>query len=98
MLIIKRAKNNKDGKARWVCICDCGRQKEILGDSLVQGKTISCGCFRKETTTIQGKKGKHHLSRTRIYKIWLGMKSRCYKKTNIAFENYKKKNIKVCTH
>lgn len=28
----------------WLCRCDCGTIKEIVGASLVQGKVKSCGC------------------------------------------------------
>jgi len=29
---------------RWMCICDCGKEKDILGTSLRNGATKSCGC------------------------------------------------------
>lgn len=31
----------------WLCRCDCGVEKEILGNNLVGGNTTSCGCYRK---------------------------------------------------
>lgn len=37
-----------DGKARWICECKCGNIVSVLSDSLRNGKTKSCGCFRKE--------------------------------------------------
>ena len=38
------------GKQRifWKCKCDCGKIKEIEGQSLRSGRTTSCGCYRKE--------------------------------------------------
>ena len=33
----------------WICECDCGNVKEIIGDNMKNGSTISCGC----------KKGQH---------------------------------------
>lgn len=30
--------------ARWLCKCDCGRVKSVLGYSLKDGRTTSCGC------------------------------------------------------
>lgn len=51
LLVIERADNYiKSGKikTKWLCRCDCGKEKPILGSSLKNGETISCGCFRKE--------------------------------------------------
>lgn len=38
LTVIARAENDKQGKARWLCQCDCGNVKIILGDSLKSGK------------------------------------------------------------
>ena len=42
--------NNKDSRGRynWMCKCDCGNTKNIASSSLVQKKTLSCGCLRKK--------------------------------------------------
>ena len=49
LLVLKRVENTKDGKARWLCQCDCGNPKQIsiLGDNLRRGHTQSCGCERR---------------------------------------------------
>lgn len=33
-----------------ICRCDCGKQKKICKYSVIDGKTKSCGCLRKEIT------------------------------------------------
>lgn len=38
----------KEKRAYWLCQCECGNQKIILGRSLRDGKTLSCGCLQKE--------------------------------------------------
>ena len=47
------------GEARrrvyWICRCDCGRDKAILGDHLRSGATVSCGCHRKPFVYVPGK-------------------------------------------
>lgn len=48
LLVVKRAKNNKDGRAMWHCICDCGNERVVMGKSLRNGHTQSCGCLAKE--------------------------------------------------
>ena len=35
--------NSKRG-ARWICRCDCGTEKSVLGYSLKFGRSTSCGC------------------------------------------------------
>jgi len=32
------------GRDRWLCLCDCGKQCTVSGWALYQGKRISCGC------------------------------------------------------
>ena len=34
----------------WLCLCDCGKLKAVLPDSLMSKQTRSCGCLRSETT------------------------------------------------
>lgn len=38
----------------------------------------------------------HGLSRTRLYRIWIGMKGRCYNPNYIQYAYYGGKGIKVC--
>lgn len=44
------SKNNnlKTNRPYWKCQCDCGNIKTVLGSSLKQGSTSSCGCLSKE--------------------------------------------------
>jgi len=48
---------SKEGSSKWLCKCDCGNTKIILGASLRSGATRSCGCLRKEKT---GKRFTNH--------------------------------------
>lgn len=32
----------------WHCRCECGTERDVSEQSLVGGKSVSCGCFRKE--------------------------------------------------
>ena len=53
LLVIKRVENNKEGRARWLCKCDCGKPKIITGKRLNAKKdpTRSCGCLASERRT-----------------------------------------------
>src|SRR5262249_8761299 len=35
------------GGARWLCDCDCGKQRLVSKGNLASGSTISCGCIGK---------------------------------------------------
>lgn len=37
-----------NGKARWLCRCDCGKEKITYGSNLKKGTTKSCGCLGLE--------------------------------------------------
>lgn len=47
LTVIKKVKNNKYGQPQWLCKCDCGNEKIILGSSLKSGNTKSCGCKQR---------------------------------------------------
>lgn len=65
-------KTNKSGSFYWSCICDCGQEKDILGTSLRDGKSKSCGCGMAITQF----QVKHNMVGTRTYNAWAGMKKR----------------------
>lgn len=52
LTVIERAGSTDNaGHIAWVCQCDCGNKKTVLGTNLVSGKTLSCGCLHKEITS-----------------------------------------------
>ena len=34
--------------AYWLCQCECGTIKEVMGRNLRNGRSKSCGCYKKE--------------------------------------------------
>ena len=48
--VIERAES-RNGKAYWLCRCDCGNYKTVSGTHLVDGSTQSCGCLVKEVNS-----------------------------------------------
>lgn len=43
-----RPQNRNTGiRARWHCVCDCGNECDVLGESLLNGDTTSCGCKKQ---------------------------------------------------
>lgn len=51
LLVIKRDNNTKEGRAAWLCKCDCGKELVVSGKSLRSGNTKSCGCLNREITS-----------------------------------------------
>ncbi len=37
------------GSTRWFCVCDCGEEKSVIGESLRRGLSQSCGCLKVYT-------------------------------------------------
>lgn len=46
--VLREGNKDKKGNRRWLCRCDCGREKEIYQQSLRSGVTQSCGCLCAE--------------------------------------------------
>lgn len=84
-------------KTYWYCKCDCGNVKKVRADSLKCGAIRSCGCLKKEQESLNLKDNKTHgKSQTRLYKIWQGIKKRCYNKNDKRFHRYGGRGITVC--
>ena len=59
LVILSLSPQEKDRKLRYLCRCDCGREKIITASNLTNGSTRSCGCLRGETAaqrTAQSRK------------------------------------------
>lgn len=74
--------------------CDCGNEQEQSAWTLTSGKATSCGCIRKEVT--QKRATKHGESKSRLYRIWSNMHSRCSNNNAAAFKYYGGRGITVC--
>lgn len=75
---------------KYHCICDCGKEVDVVGSKLRTGHTTSCGCHRKELLY------KHGYGKLRIYRIWQAMISRCYYKGDAGYKYYGGRGISVC--
>lgn len=57
LMAIKRVGSNPKNKlAKWLCKCECGKEKIVEGHYLRRGSTKSCGCLNTETVTMMNKK------------------------------------------
>ena len=46
LLVLKPNEIGKDGHYIWLCRCKCGKELNVLGSSLKNDNTKSCGCLR----------------------------------------------------
>lgn len=74
----------------WSCLCDCGVKKIVRSNELRNGKTISCGCYRKE------KYLSHGMRYSRLYTTWVNMRQRCGNQNHPAYSDYGGRGITVC--
>lgn len=93
LTIIARGKNNSNQTARWVCRCECGKEKEISRRNLING-TSSCGCLNREVCAQN--RTTHGRSGTPLHGVWATMRRRCSDPNHQDAHNYCKRGIKVC--
>ena len=94
LVVIERVENSADGRARWLCRCDCGQSKTVLGEHLKKGRTKSCGCAKSESSSKRFKK--HGGRNSKLYRIWSNMKDRCNNPDCKVYSDYGGRGIKVC--
>lgn len=82
---------NVGAELGWVCRCDCGNvTPPIRGYSLRCGNTRSCGCLKSGNHKTHGQRN------SRLYRIWHGMKVRCYYPAHRQYKDYGGRGIVVC--
>lgn len=89
---------SKNGRAIWLCKCDCGKTTIVDGKSLRKGNTKSCGCLSVDYSTerIVTLNTKHGETNSRLFRIWSGMKTRCYNENATNYKDYGGRGITVC--
>lgn len=92
--VIEELPLSKSKQRMVLFICDCGNTSKTLLLNLVSGNTKSCGCLRKKVASK--KATTHGHSKTRIYRIFHGMKNRCFNPKNQAYKDYGGRGISIC--
>ena len=86
---------DNDVRLRWLCKCDCGTIRDVAEQGLINGKSTSCGCKRKENPRFgMMKHGKAH---TKLYRVYNSMRQRCLNPNNPNYKNYGERGIRICS-
>jgi len=98
LVVINQSGYTKGGMSTWLCRCDCGAERVVVGAALKSGNSRSCGCLGRElaasSNTTHGltSGGKRHP----LFSIWSSMKGRCCNKNDAAYAYYGGRGIAVC--
>jgi hypothetical protein len=94
LVVLGRAPSSARERPKWLCRCDCGKEKVIRGHALRAGATHSCGCM---VGVLTGNRFRTHgQCGTEMHKIWIGMNCRCANSNDLRFPRYGGRGIKVC--
>ena len=94
VICIDEERSNR--KTYWMCECKCGNLKSVRSDILQTSQT-SCGCGKYERLKGNTYQRTHNMSKTRLYKIWQGIKRRTgQSKSTLHNRTYFEKNIQMC--
>lgn len=93
----KVSKNGSHHTA-YKCVCDCGTERIVDATSLLSGKSKSCGCLGRETSSrvCRNNFKTHGETKTRLYQIYAGIKKRCLNTKAYNYMNYGGRGISIC--
>lgn len=96
-LALRVSDDKKSGRISWICVCECGTERAVIGKDLRNGKSTSCGCVSREKTTNRIKHGHaRRKSHDITYKPWASMVERCTNPNSRVWKHYGGNGIKVC--
>lgn len=94
LIVIKELKERRNKQIYWLCKCDCGNECEIIGNSLKQGHTKSCGCLQIELTAQRFRK--YDSSTETLRHVLSSIKQRCLNPKNSDYYLYGGRGITIC--
>lgn len=89
LLVIRKSENSDNtGRARFECLCDCGKTVEIRGDLLRSGGARSCGCSVAHDPGLAAAKSK--------YGSYKGMAKKKCRVFNLTLDDFMKITSEPC--
>jgi hypothetical protein len=96
--VVSYAGRRQSQQILWLCRCECGTERVVLGNNLKRGLTRSCGCLYREAgreATRQANTS-HGYSGSATYKCWGHMKERCLNPNHKKYLDYGGRGITIC--
>lgn len=81
--------------SKYICTCECGNIISVARQSLLNGRTRSCGCMRSERSVEVHTKYSDKVPK-RLLKIYDKMKQRCYCVNNKSYSKWGARGIRIC--
>lgn len=104
--VLTRAPNRQQPRNRyvsyWLCQCECGTEREVSTQNLVQGRTTSCGCRNREVAAerLRAMASSHGMSHSPehrpTYISWCAMRQRVNDVNRSGGERYGGRGIAIC--
>lgn len=93
--VTKKIRSNGKSIRAWHCKCACGGNVTVPTDRLRSGETRSCGCLVAEAHFIKHGHARKS-ARSELYKIWNGIKNRCFNPNCDKYKDYGGRGISMC--
>ena len=90
---------SEDKTAVWYeCLCACGNRHQVRGGNLTNGSTTSCTCVQRQAAAerIKARLTTHGESKTKLFRVWVSIKTRCNKPHDPSFKEYGARGITIC--
>ena len=97
LTVLRENGRDKHNNVLWLCRCECGNEVTVLGSSLRNEHTTSCGCYHRERTAEVHTT--HGMCKTHLYSVWKAMLRRAGVRKGADEETkrlYQDRGITVC--
>lgn len=90
--------SNRFHQSVWLCDCECGETSVVVGSQLLNGRTKSCGCLRRDNVILRFTKHGAATGGTKLPELaaWIQMNQRCFNPRCANFRHYGGRGITVC--
>jgi hypothetical protein len=88
LVVIEELPDRSSGRRCYLCVCDCGRTKVVVGRDLRRVRSCGCGVAARQRT--------HGYTGTPTFRSWLAMRRRCTSPNEPGWEYYGGRGITIC--